>query len=266
MRERLRTFRANDGYGRWERRTTVPLAVLAALFLVTLVVDLLWRRPPHLVRVALQVSDYLIWAVFLVDYLGRLYLAPRRWYFVRTHPLDLLVVIVPTARPLRLLKLARLGAVVGILARRSRHTTHVRIAVAVTGSAVVLLFVAAAAMYDAERDAPGATIRTFGDALWWAATTVTTVGYGDKVPVTVEGRLVAVALMVVGIAVLGVVTASVAAWFVDQLRDVQEAEERKEATLAEVMAELQAIRAENRLLHAKVDALRPTGSTPAVTE
>jgi voltage-gated potassium channel len=64
-----------------------------------------------------------------------------------------------------------------------------------------------------------------------------------------------VALMVVGIAVLGVVTASVAAWFVDQLRDVREAEERKDATLTEVMAELAAIREENRQLHAKVDAL-----------
>ena len=203
----------------------------------------------------MQVCDYVIWAVFVADYATRLYLARRRWHFVRTHPLDLLVVIVPTARPLRLLKLARLGAVVGILASRSKRTTHVRVAIAVTGSALVLLVVAAAAMYDAERDAPGSTIRTFGDALWWAATTVTTVGYGDKVPVTDEGRIVAVALMVVGISVLGVVTASVAAWFVDQLRDVREAEERKEATLTEVMAELKAIREENSRLHAKVDAL-----------
>ena len=115
-------------------------------------------------------------------------------------------------------------------------------------------------MYDAERDAPGSTIKSFGDGLWWAATTVTTVGYGDKVPVTVEGRLVAVALMLVGISVLGVVTAAVAAWFVDQLRDVQEAEQREETTLTEVMAELRAIREENSVLHAKVDALggRPT--------
>jgi voltage-gated potassium channel len=256
---RARELRAADGYAEWERRTTAPLAVLAALFLVSLLVDLLWRHPPGPLALALRICDYVIWALFLVDYLARLYLARRRWHFVRTHPLDLLVVIIPTARPLRLLKLARLGAVLGVFARRSRSTTHVRVAAAVTGSAVVLLFVAAAAMYDTERDAPGSTIRTFGDALWWAATTVSTVGYGDAVPVTVEGRLVAVALMVVGIAVLGVVTASVAAWFIDQLRDVREAEERKETTLAEVMAELRAIREENALLHAKVDQLSATG-------
>ncbi|MDX6256564.1 MAG: voltage-gated potassium channel [Frankiales bacterium] len=251
----VREFRAAGGYAEWERRTTTPLAVLAAVFLASLLVDLLWRNPPGSVTVALRISDYVIWAVFLVDYLSRLYLARRRWHFVRTHPLDLIVVIIPTARPLRLLKLARLGAVLGVLARRSRRTPHVRIAAAVTGSAVILLFVAAAAMFDAERAAPGSTIHSFGDALWWAATTVSTVGYGDRVPVTVEGRLVAVALMVVGISVLGVVTASVAAWFVDQLRDVREAERREDTTLTEVMAELRAIREENARLHAKVDQL-----------
>jgi voltage-gated potassium channel len=258
---RARAFREADGYATWERRTTAPLAGLAGLFLVTLLLDLLWRSPPHGVSVTLRVLDYLIWALFLVDYLSRYYLARRRWHFVRTHPLDLLVVVIPTARPLRLLKLARLGAVMGLLARRSRRTAHVRIAVAVTGSALVLLVVAAAAMYDAERDAPGSSIKTFGDGLWWAATTVSTVGYGDKVPVTMEGRLVAVALMVVGISVLGVVTAAVAAWFVEQLRDVREAEERKDTTLAEVMAELHAIREENSRLHAKVDRLMTADGT-----
>jgi voltage-gated potassium channel len=256
---RARAFREADGFALWEQRTTAPLAWLAGLFLVTLMLDLLWRNPPHAVSVTLRILDYAIWALFLVDYVSRLYLARRRWHFVRTHPLDLIVVVIPTARPLRLLKLARLGAVTGVLARRSRRTTHLRVAAAVCASAVVLLFVAAAAMYDAERDAPTGTIKTFGDALWWAATTVSTVGYGDKVPVTVEGRLVAVALMVVGISVLGVVTAAVAAWFVQQLRDVREDEARAEATLTEVMEELRAIREENSLLHTKLDRLITSG-------
>ena len=252
---RLRAFREADGYAEWERRTTAPLAVLAGVFLITLMVDLLWEHPPAGVRLTIDTSDFVIWGLFLVDYLSRLYLARRRWHFVRTHPLDLLVVAVPTARPLRLLKLARLGAVLGLLHRRGNRSTHARVAVSVTGSALILLVVAAAAIYDAERHAPHATIRSFGDALWWAAGTVTTVGYGDMVPVTPEGRLVAVALMVVGISVLGVVTASVAAWFVGQLRDISEAEERKEATLNEVMDELRAIRAENLALQHKVDQL-----------
>jgi voltage-gated potassium channel len=72
--------------------------------------------------------------------------------------------------------------------------------------------------------------KTFPDALWWAATTVTTVGYGDRYPVTAVGRLVATGLMVVGIALLGVITASVAAWFV---RNIQAAREEVEATVSE---------------------------------
>ena len=66
-------------------------------------------------------------------------------------------------------------------------------------------------MLDAERSAPDASITTFGEAVWWTITTISTVGYGDRYPVTVEGRLVAATLMVAGIALLGVVTASIAA-------------------------------------------------------
>src|SRR6266508_1257773 len=74
-----------------------------------------------------------------------------------------------------------------------------------------------------KQDADGANITTFGDALWWSTTTVTTVGYGDRFPVTTGGRLIAVALMVGGIAVVGAVTGSVAAWMVGQVqRDEQQ--------------------------------------------
>ena len=83
----------------------------------------------------------------------------------------------------------------------------------------------ALAVLDAERDAPGANITTAGDALWWAATTVTTVGYGDRYPVTTTGRFVAVALMVVGIAVVSALTAVIASWLIDNVQDKPEAEQ-----------------------------------------
>lgn len=88
----------------------------------------------------------------------------------------------------------------------------------VIGTAVAAVGLGALAMLDAEREARDANITTIGDALWWAATTVTTVGYGDRYPVTAEGRCVALALMLVGIAVVGSVTAAVAAWFVAQVQ------------------------------------------------
>jgi voltage-gated potassium channel len=163
----------------------------------------------------------------------------------RTHVLDLLIIAIPMLRPLRVLRavrLVRLGALVGIAHTRAERSLHVRVATYAVTTILVLLAVAAAAMNDAEREAENGNIKGFGDALWWAATTVTTVGYGDRYPTTVGGRLVAVALMVAGIALLGVVTATIATWFVDRLRRVQEAEQATKATLADVLSELREIR------------------------
>lgn len=221
------------------------MLILSLAFLIVLIVPLV-SDLPHPLAVAFTVANIVIWAGFAIDYLARLYLVPARWRFVRSHPLDLLVVVVPFLRPLRalrLLRLARLGAVAGVAHRRAQRSLHATVAAYVTATAAGLVVLAAAMMYDAEKDAPGANIHSFADGLWWASTTVTTVGYGDQYPTTGTGRLIAVALMIVGIALLGVVTATVAAWFVDRLRGVQAAEERTEATLAQVLNELRAVNA-----------------------
>jgi voltage-gated potassium channel len=115
-------------------------------------------------------------------------------------------------------------------------------AYAVAG-AVVVIGVAAMSMVAVERGARGANIRTLPDGLWWAVTTVTTVGYGDRYPTTVTGRLIAIGLMVVGIALLGVVTATIAAWFVGRLRGVEETERRTEELLTTLVDELREVRA-----------------------
>ena len=76
-----------------------------------------------------------------------------------------------------------------------------------------------------EHDAPNSNIKTAEEALWWAYVTITTVGYGDKFPVTTEGRMIAAALMTVGVGLFGTFTAYVASWFVE--KKVEEEEERK---------------------------------------
>ena len=81
------------------------------------------------------------------------------------------------------------------------------------------MIVAAALVVEVERDDPNASIQTFGDGLWWAITTVTTVGYGDKYPITAAGRGIAVALMILGIAAFGLITANLAALFLEQQED-----------------------------------------------
>jgi voltage-gated potassium channel len=97
-------------------------------------------------------------------------------------------------------------------------------------------------VYDAERHSESANITTFGDAAWWTLTTMSTVGYGDRFPTTVEGRLIAVGLMVAGIALLGVITGTIATWFVDRIERVEKAENRTQEQLDELMRELKELR------------------------
>lgn len=131
-----------------------------------------------------------------------------------------------------------------VLGRRGRTFARGRVVVYVAMAVAIVGFVASLAVLDAERANPAANIRTFGDALWWAATTVTTVGYGDRFPTTTEGRIVAVGLMVTGIALVGVVTAALASWFVEKVAEVQAAEQRTEAEVSDLAAEVRALRRE----------------------
>jgi voltage-gated potassium channel len=239
----------------WDRRVDWWLTGLAVLFLVVYAVQVL-ARPQPAVDGLLEAVLTTIWVAFGLDYLVRIALARRRWRFVGTHLVDLAILALPMFRQLRAL---RVITVISVLNRQLRDDVRGRVAFYVAATVTLVAFVAALAVLDAERDAEGATITTFGDALWWTITTISTVGYGDRYPVTVEGRVVAGALMVAGIALLGVVTASIASWFVENLRraeaevsedleDVAEDVERAEVTLAAVLAEL-------RTISARLDAL-----------
>jgi voltage-gated potassium channel len=203
---------------RWTSRTELPLAVAAAVFLAAYAWPILQPDLERPIRHACSIVVYVIWALFALDYLTRLALARPRWVFFRRNLIDLASIALPVLRPLRLL---RLIALVRVLNRRATTSLHGRVAIYVGSSALLIVFVAALAALDAERGEPKANINSFGDALWWAATTVMTVGYGDRVPVTATGRLVAVGLMLGGITLLGIVTASIATWLIARVRDVE---------------------------------------------
>jgi voltage-gated potassium channel len=203
-------------YERWTGRTERPLLGLAMLFLLVLAAPIVWPDLHGWPAVLVQYGDVAIWAAFAADYLIRLALVDRRWWFIRTNLPDLAAVALPALRPLRLLRLFSAGH---MLAARGRRNIVAQASRVIASAAVLLVGVSAVAVLDAERGKPGANINTIGDALWWAATTITTVGYGDHYPVTVQGRAVAVALMVLGIALLGILTASIAAWFLKAIND-----------------------------------------------
>lgn len=198
----------------WERRTDYPLTGLAVLYLAIYAVQVLATRRPDPWWGRLDAALWAVWALFVADYLVRLVLAERTWRFIYRHPLDLLIVAAPFFRFLRLL---RLVAAISTLGRVLRDDFRGRVGSYLIVSVSLLSLVAALGVFEAERDAPDASILTFGDALWWVLTTITTVGYGDLSPVTVEGRLVAAGLMLAGIAVLGTVTAAIATWFLEQV-------------------------------------------------
>ena len=199
---------------RWERRAEVPLLLLAFAFLVAYAWPVLDPRLDPDARTWLAVVSWTVWVAFALDFAARMVLSERRVDYARRHWYDVALIVLPMLRPLRLL---RLLAFARVLNRSAAGSLVGQVMTYVVGTAAMSVGLAALAVLDAENGAHDANIKTFGDALWWASTTVTTVGYGDRFPVTVQGRLIAVALMIVGIAMVGAITASVAAWMVQQV-------------------------------------------------
>jgi voltage-gated potassium channel len=237
---------------RWRQYSDIPLTVAAGIFLAAyaweVIADL---RPP--LDVATEIIMWVIWALFVVDYVVNLVLAERRvrWFFRHFH--ELLIVALPALRPLRLLRLVTL---LSYLQRGAGRALRGKVVIYAGGASLILVFVAALAELDVERHAPGSTIHSFGDALWWACVTITSVGYGDVTPVTVEGRFIAVGVMIAGIALLGTVTATLASFFLDRVEDTTKEEGvETQAAIATLTSEITALRAELR-----------TRSVPEATE
>jgi voltage-gated potassium channel len=216
---------------RWTRFTNIPLLVSAGIFLVAYSWDVIGDLHGTTDGIA-QTVIWVTWGIFVVDYVVKLVLAPRRVHWFFRHVLDFVLVAVPFFRPLRLLRVAMVWTSVH---RVGGRTLRGRLSVYVVGSALLLVYVASLAVLEAERDAPHANIHTFGEALWWAFVTITGVGYGDYEPVTFEGRVVAIGLMIAGIALIGVIAATLATWLISA---VQEQEEQEAAATRDQVAEL----------------------------
>jgi voltage-gated potassium channel len=235
--------RGIEAYDRYARFSAAPMTALAFLMIPVLLIPLI--RPVHgAVAVSFDAVDYAIWALFAVDYGVRLGLAPDRPTFVRTHLFDLAVVVLPFLRPLRALRALRLLQASRLVAFLGTGFGHARAIIRrrglhyVVGLVIAIMFAAAGLEVAFEAHAKGSTIHSYGGALWWAVVTVTSVGYGDQYPVTVAGRAVAVVLMVTGIALFGVVAASIASYFVEQDQN-----HRAESRMDEILAALHRLEA-----------------------
>jgi voltage-gated potassium channel len=213
--------RSQDAYDRFCTVVEFPMTVLSVLWLPVLIVPVIVRVPAR-TQALLDDIDYLLWAIFAVEYLIKLYLAPSRRRFVRTHLIDLLVIAIPVFRPLRalrllrLLRLSRAGLTMAEMVRRAKGLLTHRGLHIVLLAVLAIILIGAALELAFEHKAPGSNIHSYGDALWWAIVTITTVGYGDRYPVTAAGRGIAVVLMLTGIGLVGVLSASIASYFVGQ--------------------------------------------------
>ena len=197
---------------RWQAMTFWPLLFASFFFLIAyswrVITDL--QGTGETVALGLMI---VIWLLFATDYVTRLVLASQRGRWFRRHIFDLLVVLMPALMPIRLLHAV---TVAPLLQRNKGTAIRSRVGIYGAGAAIVLIWMAALAVLDAERGSPDANIETFGEAIWWAFVTITTVGYGDYYPVTGGGRTVAVLLMAGGVAVLSVVTATISSWIIDK--------------------------------------------------
>jgi voltage-gated potassium channel len=184
-------------------------------------------RPQGEVQTLLNYADTAICVLFFGDFLVSLAYAPNRWrYFYTWGWLDLLSSI-PTldaarwgraariARVFRVLRVVRASKIVGSLMLEQRTRSTMMAAALVT---LLVLIVASISVLQVET-VEQSNIKTADDALWWALTTMTTVGYGDRFPVTAEGRIVAGVLMVCGVALVGTMSGLLAAWFVGPNKD-----------------------------------------------
>lgn len=194
--------------------------VLSIYVLVALVVDTFLRLPPETTRL-LNVIDDVICVFFLMEFCIRFYKAPHKLEFMRWGWLDL-VASVPNISFLRAGRTLRLIRILRIL-RAFRSTKHLISYIfrsrvqgtftAVSIIAVLMVIFSSIAILQVET-APESNIKSAEDALWWSYVTVTTVGYGDKYPISTEGRIIAAMLMTVGVGLFGTFTGFLASWFV----------------------------------------------------
>jgi len=164
----------------------------------------------------LGMIQWVCWIAFAADLVFGLIKAESKVTYLKRHPLEVASTLLPFLRPLRLMRVISFG---GLALQKVAMGRQFAITLKVAIATIFIAYVSAVQITILERSVEGSNIKNFGDGLWWAVTTVTTVGYGDRYPTTTEGRFLAVLLMMMGISLVGVITASVASWFVKMSQD-----------------------------------------------
>ena len=239
----------------WRKYSEWPLAIAAVVFLVAYSIEVIDNVPDRS-AIVFDIVIWATWGLFVIDFVANLILAEHRWRWF-THNLHAAAILaLPMLRPLRLM---RLVSVMQFSHRLAGRRLRGRILTYAFATATLLVYVAALAALDAEQNVRGASITNIGDALWWAVVTITGTGYGDLVPVTFVGKLVAAGLMVGGLAIVGVIAASFATWMIEQLgnRVAEQAEVAENETQSEVAELTEQVARLTAVLESRMPAAEP---------
>lgn len=212
---------------RWEHRTELPLAAASLVFLGAYAARVLGHGLPQYVHDLCLALLLGCWLLFGIDYVVRWRLSGEGALFWARHGLSTAILLLPLLRPLRVVPVYE---AIRRRQRRPRLNLYARVMSYAGLSTALIGFSGALTVYAVERSAEASTIQTFGDAVWCVCSTLATIGYGDAVPVTFLGRLVLVALMGGGLALLGAVTGSFASWLLQSFAEEDERTDRPPAS------------------------------------
>ena len=223
----------------YTKRVSPLLSLLALVYLATFSIQAIWYYPDATWFRYMNFFGNFLWVLFVIDLVVRFAVSPAKRHFFRKNLIDTITVVVPQFRAIRALRAFTSD---GFVSKKSGLISGGGLTSALL-AALIVVWVGSLMVLNAERGAPNAEITSAADAVWWGFETVTTVGYGDFVPVTWDGRAMAVLVMLVGISVLGVVTASLSAVLVksahkstDRVDEVLEELENLKAMIAKLEA------------------------------
>lgn len=195
----------------WESKSNIPMAVLGVIYLAAYSIQVVNSSNTQLVG-QLEVASQIIWGIFVLDVIFRLIGSESIPKFLKSSWLEILALAIPFMRILRVFRviLALRGIKGFVKNRASAMGTYILMLVPLTW------FSGGIAVLDAESTNPEASITNLREALWWSLATITTVGYGDKYPTTLEGQLVAAVLMLTGIALFSAGAGIFASWIMGE--------------------------------------------------
>lgn len=213
----LSKYRGEKNLAAWEERSSTPMFVASVLYLLAFAAPIMSTRIQEPYDGYLNIIQMILWGLFAADYCVRLYLAPRRLYFITHNLMNLAIVLLPAWRIVSFLAMIHLTA-------NRQYKRLSELGMKLFGYTAIFIIMFALSIYSVESSEPGAMIRDLPTAYWWMFTTLATVGYGDVYPVTGIGRVIAVIVMLYGGGLVAVATGALASWIIEKFGGREEQE------------------------------------------